>query len=64
MQLKPGIIMNVQPGKKGISTYDEANETGLKNNNSWSTHVLQPEVPIRKSLDGFFIPPTLSPPGR
>lgn len=42
MQLKSGIIMNAQAEIKGISTYNEANGTALKNHNSWSTHVLQP----------------------
>ena len=34
--------MNAQVEIKGISTYNEDNRIGLKNHNSWSTHVLQP----------------------
>lgn len=37
MQLKPGIIMNAQAERKGIFTYNEANGSGLKKHNSWST---------------------------
>lgn len=54
--------MNAQAEIKGISTDTEANAMGLKNHNSQSTYVLQPEVPIQKSGGGFLISSTCSGP--
>ena len=47
--------MNAQAGRKGISTDEEYNGTGLQNHCSWSTCILQPEAPILKLVGVFFV---------